>query len=113
LARHQNGLARRIEAHPVAAPLLYQLAYVLAAALSLPQAVILAVAGGLLFGTLFGGILTVIGATVGAPILAAGRAPDLLVLFGPRILLPLIGLAALSLLPVLLRRYTGGNAEST
>jgi uncharacterized membrane protein YdjX (TVP38/TMEM64 family) len=48
-------------------------------------------------------ILSSIGAGVGG-ILAQGRTPDLSVLFGPHILLPLLGLAALSLLPVLLRR---------
>nr|WP_294552441.1 VTT domain-containing protein [uncultured Rhodopila sp.] len=48
-------------------------------------------------------ILSSIGAGVGG-ILAQGGTPDLSVLFGPRILLPLLGLAALSLLPVLLRR---------
>ncbi len=54
-------------------------------------------------------ILSSIGAGVGG-ILAAGRTPDLSVLFGPRILLPLLGLAALSLLPILLRRRVGARA---
>jgi uncharacterized membrane protein YdjX (TVP38/TMEM64 family) len=48
-------------------------------------------------------ILSSLGAGVGH-ILAEGRTPDLSVLLGPRILLPMLGLAALSLLPVLLRR---------
>jgi uncharacterized membrane protein YdjX (TVP38/TMEM64 family) len=48
-------------------------------------------------------VLSSIGAGVGT-ILAEGRTPDLSVLFSARILLPLLGLAALSLLPVLLRR---------
>jgi uncharacterized membrane protein YdjX (TVP38/TMEM64 family) len=47
-------------------------------------------------------ILSSIGAGMGG-ILAQGRTPDLSVLFGPRIVLPLLGLAVLSLLPVLLR----------
>jgi uncharacterized membrane protein YdjX (TVP38/TMEM64 family) len=54
-------------------------------------------------------ILSSIGAGVGS-ILAEGRTPDLSVLFGPRILLPLLGLAALSLLPILLRRRVGAQA---
>jgi uncharacterized membrane protein YdjX (TVP38/TMEM64 family) len=54
-------------------------------------------------------ILSSIGAGVGG-ILAEGRTPDLSVLFGPRILLPLLGLAALSLLPILLRRRAGAQA---
>ncbi len=54
-------------------------------------------------------ILSSIGAGVSG-ILAQGRTPDLSVLFGPRILLPLLGLAALSLLPVLLRRRAAAQA---
>jgi uncharacterized membrane protein YdjX (TVP38/TMEM64 family) len=54
-------------------------------------------------------ILSSIGSGVGG-ILAEGRTPDLSVLFGPRILLPLLGLAALSLLPILLRRRVGAQA---
>jgi uncharacterized membrane protein YdjX (TVP38/TMEM64 family) len=65
-------------------------------------------------------VLSSIGAGVGG-ILAAGQAPDLSVLFAPRVLLPLLGLAALSLLPILLRpvlrrsgllRGTGADAGS-
>jgi len=48
-------------------------------------------------------VLSSIGAGVGT-ILAEGRTPDLSVLFSARILLPLLGLAVLSLLPALLRR---------
>lgn len=44
-----------------------------------------------------------IGAGIGG-VLAAGGRPDLSVVLSPQILLPLLGLAALSLLPVLLRR---------
>jgi uncharacterized membrane protein YdjX (TVP38/TMEM64 family) len=54
-------------------------------------------------------VLSSIGAGVGA-ILADGKTPDLSVLFAPHVLLPLLGLAALSLLPVLLRRRTGSHA---
>lgn len=54
-------------------------------------------------------VLSSIGSGVGA-ILAEGRTPDLSVLFSPRILLPLVGLAVLSLLPVLLRRRPGAHA---
>jgi uncharacterized membrane protein YdjX (TVP38/TMEM64 family) len=54
-------------------------------------------------------VLSSIGAGVGA-ILAEGKTPDLSVLFSARVLLPLLGLAALSLLPVLLRRRTDSHA---
>ena len=54
-------------------------------------------------------VLSSIGAGVGA-ILAEGRTPDLSVLFSAHVLLPLLGLAALSLLPVLLRRRPGAHA---
>jgi uncharacterized membrane protein YdjX (TVP38/TMEM64 family) len=48
-------------------------------------------------------ILSSIGAGVGS-ILAQGQTPDLSILFSARILLPLAGLAALSLLPAIFRR---------
>jgi uncharacterized membrane protein YdjX (TVP38/TMEM64 family) len=54
-------------------------------------------------------VLSSIGAGVGT-ILAAGQTPDLSVLFSARILLPLAGLAVLSLLPALLRRRPGAHA---
>ena len=41
-----------------------------------------------------------------------GEAPNLSVIFEWRILLPLLGLAALSLLPVLYTRLRGGKAAS-
>ena len=47
-------------------------------------------------------ILSAIGAGVGG-ILARGQTPDLSVVFAPGILLPLVGLAALSLVPALIR----------
>ncbi len=48
-------------------------------------------------------VLSSIGSSVGG-ILAQGRTPDLSMLFAPRIVLPLLALAALCLLPPLLRR---------
>jgi uncharacterized membrane protein YdjX (TVP38/TMEM64 family) len=48
-------------------------------------------------------VLSSIGSGVGT-ILAQGHKPDLSVLFSPHILLPLLALAAVSLLPTLLRR---------
>ena len=42
-------------------------------------------------------------------ILAAGKTPDLGVLTSPEILLPLAGLGALSLLPILVRRWQGAK----
>lgn len=54
-------------------------------------------------------VLSSIGAGVGS-ILAQGRTPDVSVLFSPRILFPLLGLAVVSLVPVLLRRRPGAHA---
>ena len=54
-------------------------------------------------------IISSIGAGLGG-ILAEGRTPDLSVLFSARILLPLIGLALLSLLPALFRRKPNAHA---
>ncbi|MFL5252711.1 MAG: TVP38/TMEM64 family protein [Rhodopila sp.] len=51
-------------------------------------------------------VFSSIGAGAGG-LLANGGMPDLSALLGPQILLPLLGLAALSLLPALLRRNTG------
>ena len=45
-----------------------------------------------------------IGAGLGS-VLAAGGQPDLSVIWSPPVLLPLLGLAALSLLPVAWRRW--------
>ena len=42
-------------------------------------------------------------------ILAAGKTPDLGVLTSPEILLPLVGLGALSLLPILVRRWQAAH----
>jgi uncharacterized membrane protein YdjX (TVP38/TMEM64 family) len=56
-----------------------------------------------------GFVLSSIGSGVGT-ILAEGRTPDLSVLFSARILLPLLGLAVLSLAPTLLRRRPGAHA---
>jgi uncharacterized membrane protein YdjX (TVP38/TMEM64 family) len=50
-------------------------------------------------------ILSSIGTGVGS-VLARGETPDLSVLFAPGILLPLIGLAVLSLLPAIFRRQS-------
>ena len=54
-------------------------------------------------------VLSSIGSGIGS-ILAEGRTPDLSILFSPRILLPLLGLAGLSLLPILLRRRSDAHA---
>jgi uncharacterized membrane protein YdjX (TVP38/TMEM64 family) len=56
---------------------------------------------------------TFVYASIGAglsDVLSAGRAPDLAVIFSPRILGPLIALAALSLLPVAWRRWKRSGA---
>jgi uncharacterized membrane protein YdjX (TVP38/TMEM64 family) len=53
-------------------------------------------------------VLTGIGAGIGG-VLAGGGQPDLSVLRSPGVLLPLAGLAALSLLPVAWRRWRGAH----
>jgi uncharacterized membrane protein YdjX (TVP38/TMEM64 family) len=53
-------------------------------------------------------ILSSIGAGIGT-ILAEGGTPDLSILFSARILLPLAGLAVLSLLPAIFRRRKGAH----
>ena len=59
------------------------------------------------FGILPGALVfTSVGAGLGR-VLREGGTPDLSVIFAPHILLPLLGLAALSLLPVLLRGRAG------
>jgi uncharacterized membrane protein YdjX (TVP38/TMEM64 family) len=50
-----------------------------------------------------------IGAGIGA-VLASGGQPDLAIVFSPRILGPLVAMAALSLLPVVWRRWKRSNA---
>ena len=46
----------------------------------------------------------------GGSVLASGGTPDLSLVFSPRILLPLLGLAALSLAPVAWRHWKGRHA---
>jgi uncharacterized membrane protein YdjX (TVP38/TMEM64 family) len=43
-------------------------------------------------------------------VLAEGTAPDFMIIFSPRVLLPLLGLAVLSLLPAMWRWLRSGNA---
>lgn len=60
------------------------------------------------FGIIPGGIVyTSVGAGLGT-LLDRGEVPDLGIIFDPHILLPLLGLAALSLLPVILRKFRKG-----
>lgn len=54
-------------------------------------------------------ILSLIGEDI-AHVVAAGRTPDLAILFAPRVLTPLFGLAVLCLVPVLLRRRQAAHA---
>jgi uncharacterized membrane protein YdjX (TVP38/TMEM64 family) len=61
---------------------------------------------GVIPGTL---VLASVGASLG-DVLARGERPDLGVLFRPQILLPLLALAALSLLPAAWRRWRKQNA---
>lgn len=63
------------------------------------------------FGIIPGGLVfTSVGAGLGE-VFARGEAPDLGVIFEPHILLPLLGLSALSLLPVILRKLRGPKGE--
>jgi uncharacterized membrane protein YdjX (TVP38/TMEM64 family) len=59
---------------------------------------------GILPGT---AVYTWVGAGLGA-VFARGETPDLGIVFEPRILGPILGLAALALLPILLRRFRKG-----
>ena len=59
-------------------------------------------------GIIPGGIVyTSVGAGLGS-VFDRGEAPDLGIIFEPQILLPLLGLSALSLLPVVLRKFRKG-----
>lgn len=61
-------------------------------------------------GIIPGGLVfTSVGAGLGQ-VFAAGGTPDLGVIFEPHILLPILGLAALSALPMVLKRLRRGNA---
>lgn len=61
------------------------------------------------FGIIPGAIvLTSVGAGLGS-VFESGEMPDLGIIFEPHILLPILGLAALSLLPIVLRRFRKGR----
>ena len=60
---------------------------------------------GIIPGTL---VFASIGAGIGG-VLEAGRQPDLSVILSPRVIVPLLGLALLSLLPVAWRRWKGSH----
>ena len=51
-------------------------------------------------------VFTSVGAGLGA-VFAAGETPDLGIIFEPQVLLPLLGLAALSALPLLIKAVKG------
>lgn len=59
---------------------------------------------GILPGAL---VYTSVGAGLGE-VFAAGETPDLGIIFEPHVLLPILGLAALSLLPILFKRFKKG-----
>lgn len=66
LRQHHESLRAFVDAHAIAAALLYVGLYTLATAASVPGALALTVTGGLLFGTVTGTLLTLAGATAGA-----------------------------------------------
>ncbi len=62
------------------------------------------------FGIMPGALVyTSVGSGLGA-VFERGETPDLGVIFEPYVLLPILGLCALSILPVLMKRFTNGDA---
>lgn len=57
-------------------------------------------------------VYALVGNGLGA-IFDAGETPDLSIIFAPEILLPLVGLAALAMLPVLYKHFTGKTGTGT
>ena len=116
LRDNRQALLAFRDAHPVFTPLLFMLAYVVIVAFSLPGAAIASLTGGFLFALFPGVVYNVLAATTGAMVVflairaglgevfARGDVPDLGIIFQPFVLGPLLGLAALSLLPVALKR---------
>lgn len=64
---------------------------------------------GIIPGTL---VFTSVGAGLGA-VFAAGQSPDLGIIFEPHILLPILGLCALAVLPVVIKALSGKKDLST
>jgi uncharacterized membrane protein YdjX (TVP38/TMEM64 family) len=61
-----------------------------------------------LVGIIPGGVVyTSVGAGLGE-VFAAGKTPDLGIIFAPHVLGPILGLAALSALPILLKHFRKG-----
>lgn len=59
------------------------------------------------FGIMPGGVVfTSVGAGLGE-VFAKGETPNLGIIFEPQILLPILGLCALSLMPIVIKRFTG------
>ncbi|MFZ1480078.1 MAG: TVP38/TMEM64 family protein, partial [Paracoccaceae bacterium] len=52
-------------------------------------------------------VYTSVGAGLGE-VFARGETPDLGIIFAPHVLLPILGLAALSALPMILKRFRKG-----
>ncbi len=69
LRSYHDTLKLFIQAHPIAAPLLYILAYILLTALSVPGAVFLSLLGGYLFPQPFSTIYVLFSATCGASLI--------------------------------------------
>ena len=66
---------------------------------------------GTFFGIMPGSIVYAsVGNGLGA-VFEQGGTPDLGIIFTPEVLLPILGLAALSLIPVFYKRLKGGRAE--
>lgn len=69
LREHREELLTFVDAHPLAAPLIFVALYALVVALSIPGGAIMTIAGGFLFGTWIGTLSVVVGATLGATVI--------------------------------------------
>jgi uncharacterized membrane protein YdjX (TVP38/TMEM64 family) len=119
MARRAGALMERVEAHLHRDGFLYLLAIRLVPALPFWLVNLAAALCGMPLlpyaaATLIGIIpATFILASIGAgvrDVLASGQPPDIMVLFTPRVLVPLIGLAVLALVPVIWRRCQRSDA---
>src|SRR5439155_1719903 len=91
LAEHRERLCQLVAHGGAGAALAFVLVYVLATFFGMAPT-------SFIYASLGNGL---------GEVLAQGRHPDLAILFRPSVLLPILGLAALALLPVLYKRWRG------
>jgi hypothetical protein len=128
LGEHREWLNAQVERYGVLAGVVFMVIYAVVIAFSIPGGAALTIVGGFLFGTLATTVYVRCaarqgragfaqdgaglqgkraqlppGAPVDSPgaILDSGEQPDLTVIFNTEVLIPILGLAVLSLLPVL------------